>query len=52
MCLDVPEENSDFELSTIAIGIVQKGGNVQWSDEAFTRLDSSNDSSAVSDSSP
>ena len=46
MCLDVPEENSDFELSTIAIGIVQ------WSDEAFTRLDSSNDSSAVSDSSP
>ena len=52
MCLDVPEENSDFELSTIAIGIVQKGGNVQWSDEAFTRLDSPDDPSAVSDSSP
>ena len=52
MCLDVPEENSDFELSTIAIGIVQKGGNVQWSDEAFTRLDSPEVPSAASGSKP
>ena len=35
MCLEVPEEDSPFRLSTIAIGIVDKGGNVQWSDEAF-----------------
>lgn len=35
MCLEVPEEDSHFRLSTVAIGIVEKGGNVQWSGEAF-----------------
>ena len=52
MCLEVPEENSDFELSTIAIGIVKKGGNVQWSDEAFTPLDSPEVPAAASGSRP
>lgn len=33
MCLKVPEPVSKFHLSTIAIGVVQKGDNVQWSDE-------------------
>ena len=33
MCLEVPEPDSQFQLSTIAIGVVQKGDNVQWSDE-------------------
>ena len=35
MCLDVPGTDSDFQLSTIAIGVLQKGNNVQWSDESF-----------------
>ena len=33
MCLEVPDPESQFHLSTIAIGVVQKGNNVQWSDE-------------------
>ena len=33
MCLEVPGPDSKFHLSTIAIGVVQKGNNVQWSDE-------------------
>ena len=33
MCLEVPDPDSKFQLSTIAIGVVQKGNNVQWSDE-------------------
>ena len=33
MCLEVPDPDSKFHLSTIAIGVVQKGNNVQWSDE-------------------
>ena len=33
MCLEVPGTNSGFQISTIAIGIVRKGDNVQWSDE-------------------
>ena len=33
MCLEVPDPESPFQLSTIAIGVVQKGNNVQWSDE-------------------
>ena len=35
MCLEVPEENSEFRISTIAIGVTQKGGQVQWSDETI-----------------
>ena len=37
MCLEVPEPGSQFQLSTIAIGVVQKGDNVQWSDEPARR---------------
>ena len=33
MCLEVPDPDSNFHLSTIAIGVVQKGDNVQWNDE-------------------
>ena len=33
MCLEVPDPDNKFHLSTIAIGVVQKGNNVQWSDE-------------------
>ena len=33
MCLDVPGTDSDFQISTIAIGILQTGNYVQWSDE-------------------
>ena len=35
MCLEVPETNSDFYLSTLAIGITQTGTRQQWSDEIF-----------------
>ena len=35
ICLNVPESNSNFRLSTAAIGIVEQGGAVQWTDENF-----------------
>ncbi len=52
MCLDVPGTGSDFQLSTIAIGILQKGNNVQWSDEGFVDVIRWRRPSAWSDSGP
>ncbi len=52
MCLDVPGTGSDFQLSTIAIGILQKGNNVQWSDEGFVHVIRWRRPSAWSDSGP
>ena len=52
MCLDVPGADSDFQISTIAIGILQKGNNVQWSDEGFADIIRSRKPSAWSDSGP
>ena len=52
MCLDVPGTDSDFQLSTIAIGILEKGNNVQWSDEAFADVIRWRRPSAWSDSGP
>ena len=52
MCLDVPGTDSDFQISTIAIGILQKGNNVQWSDEGFADIIRSRKPSAWSDSGP
>ena len=50
MCLDVPGTDSDFQLSTIAIGILEEGHNVQWSDEAFADVIRWRKPSAWSDS--
>ena len=50
MCLDVPGTDSDFQL--IAIGDLQKGNNVQWSDEAFADVIRWRRPSAWSDSGP
>ena len=33
MCLQVPEGQSDFHASVIAVGITETGNNIQWSDE-------------------
>ncbi len=52
MCLDVPGTDSDFQLSTIAIGILEKGNNVQWSDEAYADMIRSGKPSAWSESEP
>ena len=52
MCLDAPGTDSDFQLSTIAIGILQTGNNVQWSDEGFADVIRSRKPSAWSDSGP
>ena len=35
MCLEVPETDSDFYLSTLAVGVMQTGIKQQWSDEIF-----------------
>ena len=35
MCLEVPETDSNFYLSTLAVGITQTGTRQQWSDEIF-----------------
>ena len=51
-CLDVPGTDSDFQLSTVAIGILEKGNNVQWSDEAFADIIRWRRPSAWSDSGP
>ena len=50
MCLELPGTDSEFQISTIAIGIVQKGGNVQWSDEAVVDRYGSENPSAWSES--
>ena len=52
MCLDVPGTDSDFQLSTVAIGVLQTSNNVQWSDEAFADVIRARRSSAWSDSNP
>ena len=35
MCLDVPEMDSDYKISTTAIGILRQGENIQWNDEPY-----------------
>ena len=52
MCLEVPETDSDFYLSTLAIGITQTGTRQQWSDEIFVDVFPSNQPSAWSEPDP
>lgn len=50
MCLEIPGSGSEFQISTIAIGIVRKGDSVQWSDEAVVDIYRSDSPSAWSES--
>ena len=52
MCLEVPETDSDFYLSTLAIGITQTGTRQQWSDEIFVDVFSLDQPSAWSEPDP
>ena len=52
MCLEVPETDSDFYLSTLAIGITQTGTKQQWSDEIFVDVFPAGSPSAWSDPGP
>ena len=52
MCLEVPDPDSQFQLSTIAIGVVQKGNSVQWSDEPAVEIVPRNHPSSWPDTRP
>ncbi len=52
MCLEVPETDSGFYLSTLAIGVTQTGNRQQWSDEIFVDAFPSEQPSAWSDPVP
>ena len=52
MCLEVPETDSNFYLSTLAIGITQTGNKQQRSDEIFVDAFPSEQPSAWSDPVP